>query len=79
MGHVTNTPTPVVDNGVLVTLDGGSEWTVTGTSYLSRLTLSADSAVTAPAGSTLLMTVDGAPATVEPGGDYSGAITLSMS
>ncbi|MFG2962000.1 hypothetical protein ACGFZS_01835 [Streptomyces sp. NPDC048288] len=78
LGHVTNTAQPVVNNGVLVTLTGGSEWTVTGTSYLSRLTLSADSAVTAPAGSTVSMTVDGEPTAIEPGGDYSGAITLTV-
>ncbi|MEU9347053.1 hypothetical protein AB0D74_38215 [Streptomyces sp. NPDC048278] len=78
LGHVTNTARPVVNNGVLVTLTAGSAWTVTGTSYLSRLTLSADSAVTAPAGSTVSMTVDGEPAAIEPGGDYSGAITLTV-
>lgn len=79
LGHVTNTPGPVVNNGVLVTLDAGSEWTVTGTSYLSRLTLSADSAVTAgPTGGTVAMTVDGVLTAVEPGGDYSGAITLTV-
>jgi hypothetical protein len=78
LGHVTDTAQPVVDNEVLVTLDGGSQWTVTGTSYLSRLTLSADSAVTAPAGSTVSMTVDGEPTAIEPGGDYSGAITISV-
>ena len=65
-------------DGVLVTLDGGSQWTVTGTSYLSRLTLSADSAVTAPAGSTVSMAVDGEPTAIEPGGDYSGAITIGV-
>ncbi|RPE44230.1 hypothetical protein EDD90_7466 [Streptomyces sp. Ag109_O5-1] len=79
LGHVTNTAQPVVNNGVVVTLDGGSQWTVTGTSYLSRLTLSADSAVAAPAGSTVSMTVDGEPTAIEPGGDYSGAITLTVS
>ncbi|MEU9451553.1 hypothetical protein [Streptomyces sp. NPDC048277] len=78
LGHVTNTAQPVVNNGVVVTLDSGSQWTVTGTSYLSRLTLSADSAVTAPAGSTVSMTVDGEPTAIEPGGDYSGAITLTV-
>ncbi|MFE2062472.1 hypothetical protein ACFXDH_08695 [Streptomyces sp. NPDC059467] len=78
LGHVTNTVQPVVNNGVVVTLDGGSQWTVTGTSYLSRLTLSADSAVAAPAGSTVSMTVDGEPTAIEPGGDYSGAITVTV-
>ncbi|MFJ9565008.1 hypothetical protein ACIRQQ_33860 [Streptomyces fuscichromogenes] len=78
LGHVTNTAQPVVNNGVVVTLDGGSQWTVTAASYLSRLTLSADSTVTAPAGSTVSMTVDGEPAAIEPGGDYSGAITIGV-
>jgi len=78
LGHVTNTPGPVVNNGVLVTLGGGSEWTVAGTSYLSRLSLSADSAVIAPGGDAVSMTVDGVPTVIEPGGDYSGAITLGV-
>ncbi|MFI1027218.1 hypothetical protein [Streptomyces sp. NPDC020951] len=78
LGHVTNTVQPVVNNGVLVTLTGGSTWTVTGTSYLSALTLDADSAVTAPDGSAVTMTVDGTPTPVAPGGTYTGAITLTV-
>jgi hypothetical protein len=38
LGEVTNTPSPVVNNGVIVNLDGGSTWQVAGTSYLSSLT-----------------------------------------
>ncbi|WP_460065257.1 hypothetical protein [Streptomyces sp. YKOK-I1] len=78
LGHVTNTVGPVVNNGVLVTLTSGSVWTVTGTSYLSVLTLDADSSVTAPDGGTVTMTVDGTPTEPEPGRTYRGAITLSV-
>ncbi|MFJ8493515.1 hypothetical protein ACIRBZ_34995 [Streptomyces sp. NPDC094038] len=78
LGHVTDSARPVVNNGVLVALTAGAEWTVTRTSYLGRPTLSADSAVTAPAGSTVSMAVDGEPAAIEPGGDHSGAITLTV-
>ncbi|MFD4501921.1 hypothetical protein [Streptomyces sp. NPDC058457] len=78
LGHVTNTAQPVVNNGVVVTLAGGSRWTATGTSYLSRLTLSADSSVTASGGGAVTMTVDGEPTAIEPGGDYSGAIAVGV-
>ncbi|MFJ8104859.1 hypothetical protein [Streptomyces sp. NPDC096132] len=78
LGHVTNTAQPVVNNGVLVTLAGGSAWTVTGTSCLSSLTLDADSAVTAPDGGPVTMMVDGTPTVLAPGRTYTGAITLSV-
>ncbi|WP_416984453.1 hypothetical protein [Streptomyces sp. T028] len=78
LGQVTNTVQPVVNNGVLVTLTGGSRWAVTGTSYLSVLTLDADSTVTGPDGGAVTMTVDGTPTEPAPGRTYSGAITLSV-
>ncbi|MGW2649440.1 hypothetical protein ACWC2T_32130 [Streptomyces sp. NPDC001393] len=43
--------------------ESGSTWTVTGTSYLTRLALDADAAVRAPVGRSLTMTVDGTGAT----------------
>ncbi|MCX4761756.1 hypothetical protein OG562_12375 [Streptomyces sp. NBC_01275] len=78
LGHVANTVRPVVNNGVLVTLTGGSTWTVTGTSYLSVLALDADCAVTAPAGGTAAMTVDGETTALTPGQTHTGAITLTV-
>lgn len=45
LSHVYQTPAPAVNNGVLLTLDGKSIWTVTGTSYLTRLELKAGAEV----------------------------------
>ena len=39
IGNVTAVAAPTQSNGMLVTLDGQSCWTVTGTSFLSRITL----------------------------------------
>ena len=77
LGEVTNTAQAVINNGVIVALNG-TQWTVTGTSYLSKLTLAKDATVTAPAGHTVSMTVDGAATAIAPGAVYSGAIVLAV-
>jgi hypothetical protein len=79
LGEVTNTASPVVNNGVIVDLEHHSSWKVTGTAYLSSLTLDAGSAVTAPAGKTVRMTVNGTPTTIAAGGSYTGDIKLTVS
>ena len=78
LGQVTNTPRAVVNNGVIVNLDGGSRWKVTGTSYLSKLVIGADSAVTAAPGHHLSLTVDGVTKSIVPGTTYTGSITLTV-
>jgi len=75
LGEVTNTPGPAVNNGVIVDLTAGSTWTVTGTSYLTGLTVEAGSVITAPAGRSVTMTVGGVETAIAPGA-YSGAIVL---
>lgn len=77
LSNVTQTPAPAVNNGVVVSLDGSSVWTVTGTSYLTALTLADGAVLTAPAGKTLTMTVDGAETAVQPGA-YTGKIVLTV-
>lgn len=77
LGVVTNTAQPVVNNGVIVTLSAGSVWTVTGTSYLSSLTVSADSSVVTVDGGTPKVTVNGTAVTVSPGSSHTGAITVT--
>jgi hypothetical protein len=76
-GSVINTPGTAVNNGVIVTLTNGSRWTVTGTSYLTGLTIEEGSTITAPKGNKVTMTVDGVAKTVEPGG-YKGKIVLTV-
>ena len=55
LGQVTNTVQLAVNNGVIVRLDNGSAWTVTGTSHLTRLTIAADATVRAANGKSLTM------------------------
>ncbi|MFC1440311.1 hypothetical protein ABUW04_18820 [Streptacidiphilus sp. N1-10] len=76
LGEVTNTPAAAVNNGVVVSLAAGSRWTVTGTSYLTSLTLAADAVVTAPRGRQVTMTVDGTTTAIAAGASYSGAIVV---
>jgi hypothetical protein len=78
LGVVSNEVYEVINNGVLVSLTNNSAWTVTGTSYLSVLTVDASSSIAAPGGKTVAMTVDGKATTITPGTTYSGAITLTV-
>jgi flagellar basal body rod protein FlgF len=74
---VIDTPRTAVNNGVIVTLTNGSRWTVTGTSYLTSLTIDEGSTITAPKGNKVTMMVDGVVKTIEPGG-YKGKIVLTV-
>ncbi|MFE2431044.1 hypothetical protein ACFXJ5_30420 [Streptomyces sp. NPDC059373] len=78
IGEVTNTAQAVVNNGVIVGLKNGAEWTVTGTSYLSALSIGSDATVTAPSGKTVSLTVDGTATAITPGTSYTGALTLTV-
>jgi hypothetical protein len=78
LGIVTNTAQAAVNNGVVVRLNSGSAWTVTGTSYLTSLTLAADATVKAPRGKTVTLTVDGTEAALTPGTTYTGALTVTV-
>ncbi|MEU6192650.1 hypothetical protein [Streptomyces sp. NPDC047061] len=78
LGIVTNTVQAAVNNGVVVKLNSGSTWTVTGTSYLTSLTLAADAAVRAPRGRSVKLTVDGTETAITAGSTYTGALTLTV-
>lgn len=78
LGMVINTPTPVVNNGVIVTLDEKTTWTVTGDCYLSSLTLAEGAKILGAEGKKLSLTVDGRE-TALVSGSYTGAIQLSLS
>ncbi|MFT4211092.1 MAG: hypothetical protein QM626_04395 [Microbacterium sp.] len=77
IGEVTNTVSPTVNNGVIVNLAGDSTWNVTGTSYLSSLTVGADATLQAANGQELSVTVDGVKTAIQPGVTYTGAIVVS--
>ncbi len=76
LGEVTNKPCAAVNNGVIVSLSG-STWIVTGTSYLTAMTISDGSAVKAPAGYKVTMTVDGAAKEIK-AGSYKGSIVVAI-
>jgi hypothetical protein len=78
LGHLVNTPWPVINSGVIVFLNSDSNWTVTGTSYLSKLAIAADATITAPEGYSVVMTVDGVPTNIVPGTTYTGDIMLTL-
>jgi hypothetical protein len=72
LGRVTNTAQAAINNGVIVTVGTGSVWNVTGTSYLTSLTVDAGGAVRAGS-----MTVDGTTTQIVAGTTYTGAIVLT--
>jgi hypothetical protein len=76
LGEVTNTPQAAINNGAIVSLANGSRWTVTGTSYLTSLTLDAGSSVCASGRKSVVMTVDGTVTKIVAGNTYSGAVIL---
>ena len=79
LGTVPNVAGAAVNNGAIVSLKNGSTWAVTGTCYLTGLTLDATSAVSAASGHTVAMTVDGVATDIAPGKTYTGAIALQVS
>ncbi|MBP2656005.1 MAG: hypothetical protein H6Q73_3574, partial [Firmicutes bacterium] len=78
LGEVTNTPRAAINNGAIVILNSGSTWTVTNTSYLTSLTVDSDSAITAPDGYSISMTVDGTDTSIVAGTTHTGAIVLTV-
>ena len=77
LGEVVNTPAPVINNGVIVSLDERSSWTVTGNCYLSCLTVAPGAAIR-PEHGTLTLTVNGKAAELRPG-TYTGDVQLTVS
>ncbi len=77
IGNVGVTPVPDYCNGLIVTMRRGATWCVTGASYLSMFVMFQDSAVTAPAGKRVIMTVDGVRKNIVPG-IYRGDIRFEL-
>jgi hypothetical protein len=63
--------------GVKASLDGGSKWVVSKTSYLTNLTIADGATVAAPNGYKVTMTVDGVAKEIK-AGDYKGKIALTV-
>lgn len=77
LSNITQAPTPTVNNGVIVCLDQDSTWIVTGTCYLTRLTLAPGAILKGVTGKRLTMTVNGLSTPIVPR-DHIGAIVLSL-
>ena len=75
VNNVRQEAAPTVNNGVLLTLDGASKWNVTGTSYITKLTLAEDAVIAAADGGAVRMTVDGVETPIAPG-EYTGRIVI---
>lgn len=75
--NVTQTAAPTVNNGVVLSLDETSVWVVTGTSYITSLTLAPGAKLAAPAGKRVVLTVDGVETPIQPG-CYTGALVLEI-
>lgn len=77
LGEIDDVACEAINNGVNVTLDSKSLWTVTGTSYLTSLVIADGATVCGIDGKTAVMTVDGAEMPIAPG-EYKGSITISV-
>jgi len=77
LSAVTQTAHEPVNNGVIVSFDKNSVWTVAGTSYLTSLTVAKAAVIKAPEGKTLTMTVDGVNKPIGVG-TYKGKIVLTV-
>lgn len=75
LSNITQTAAQAVNNGMIVILDGNSIWTVTGTSYLTKLVIEDGARISAAEG-TLAFRVNGALTDIRPG-TYIGNIELS--
>ena len=74
--QVYDTPCPVVNNGVIVSLKNGSSWTVIGKSYLSSLYVDETSEIRTPDGCDVKLVVNGVEIPYKPGA-YTGDILVS--
>ena len=77
LGEITCTPAAPVNNGMIVSLDRHSEWTVTGKCYLTKLQLARGAVVKAPKGKKVRMTVDGVKTEIT-AGIHTGKIVLTV-
>jgi hypothetical protein len=73
--NIKQTAQEPVNNGVIVSFDRNSVWTVTGTSYLTSLTVAEGAVIKACGCKTLIMTVDGVEKILAPG-TYTGKVVL---
>lgn len=77
MTNITQQAAASVNNGVILTVDSDSSWTVTGTSYLTSLKIAQGARIESESGGKLSMHVNGVETPVKQG-LYQGEIVLSI-
>jgi hypothetical protein len=77
LGEMTATPHAAYSNGVLVSLDSTSKWVISGTSYLTSLTIASGASIGAPTGKSVAMSVNGV-STAIAAGTYDGNVVLTV-
>jgi hypothetical protein len=77
LSNVTQTAAKPVNNGVVVTLDETSRWIVTGTCYVTALSLKPGAVLEGADGKRLSLWINGRQTPVTPG-DYQGQIELRL-
>jgi hypothetical protein len=78
IGEVNNTYCATKDKyGVTVSLDAGSKWIVSKTSYITGLNVAEGASIAGPEGYKVTMTVDGAGKAIKAGA-YKGKIVLTV-
>ena len=74
LSNITQTAAKPVNNGVILSLDGKSVWSVTGSSYLTKLVIEDGAVITGVSGP-VRMTVEGVETQLKPG-SYTGIIEI---
>lgn len=77
MSNVTCWASAPVNNGVILTMDANSKWTVTGTSYLTKLELAEGAVIQGKDGRRLHMYVNDVEMPVRPGA-YTGLVRFEI-
>lgn len=78
LGKLTNYVFPSVGNDTSLSLENGSIWTVTGTSYLTSLSVDSSSTITSEDGYKVSLTIDGTECPLVSRGTRTGSIVLTV-
>lgn len=77
LGIFVDRAQPAVNNGVIVSLNEGSSWIVTGDSHLTRLEVAEGAVISAPEGKALSFLVNGVETPLVPG-SYQGQLLVQV-
>lgn len=77
ISNVTQTAAPTVNNGVIVNIDSTSSWKVTGTSYITALSLAPGAVLLPTEGRKITMFIDGNETEIR-AGHYQGDIKITL-